>query len=75
MSPGELKQKFREAFELPEDERFELAELLLETLPAEMSAEVEAAWAQEIARRVRQIDDGSVETIPWEEVKAKLTQK
>jgi putative addiction module component (TIGR02574 family) len=34
--------------------------------------EIEAAWAEEIERRIRQIDSGEVATIPWEEVRAKL---
>ncbi|MDP9194506.1 MAG: addiction module protein [Acidobacteriota bacterium] len=33
---------------------------------------VEAAWAEEIERRIRRIDSGEVQTIPWEEVRAKL---
>ena len=33
---------------------------------------VEAAWSEEIERRVRQIDAGEVTTIPWEDVRAKL---
>jgi putative addiction module component (TIGR02574 family) len=37
----------------------------------ERNEEVESAWAEEIERRVRQIDSGEVKTIPWEEVRAK----
>lgn len=33
--------------------------------------DVEAAWDEEVERRVRQIDSGEVKTIPWEEVRAK----
>jgi hypothetical protein len=32
----------------------------------------EAAWAEEIELRVRQIDSGEVKTIAWGEVRAKL---
>ena len=32
---------------------------------------VEAAWEEEVQRRVRQIDSGEVTTVPWEEVRAK----
>lgn len=38
---------------------------------SEHDEEVQAAWAEEIERRVRQIDSGEVTTIPWEEVRAK----
>jgi len=34
--------------------------------------DVEAAWSREIARRVAQLDAGTVKTIRWEEVRAEL---
>jgi len=67
-----LKDLFREASELSESERAELAGLLLESLEGEPDEDVEAAWAEEIERRVRQIDSGEVKTIPWEQVRANL---
>jgi putative addiction module component (TIGR02574 family) len=66
------KDLFREATELTDADRAELAALLLESLEGEPDEDVEAAWAEEIERRVRQIENGEVETIPWEEVRAKL---
>jgi putative addiction module component (TIGR02574 family) len=67
-----VSELFREATQLSENERAELAGLLLESLEGEPDDGVEAAWAEEIERRVRQIDSGEVQTIPWEEVRAKL---
>lgn len=67
-----IEELFREASDLPEADRAELAGLLLESLEGEPDAGVEAAWAQEVERRVRQIETGEVRTIPWEEVRAKL---
>jgi len=67
-----LDELFREASELSDRERAELAALLLESLEGEPDADVEAAWAEEIARRVRQLDDGEVQTIPWGQVRAEL---
>lgn len=55
-----LQELFREAAELPERERAELAGLLLESLEGEPDEDVEAAWAEEIERRVRQIDSSEV---------------
>lgn len=63
---------YREAADLSESERAELAGLLLESLEGEPELDVEAAWAEEIERRVRDIDEGRVETIPWEQVRAQL---
>ena len=34
--------------------------------------DIEAAWSKEIKRRLAEIDAGSVELIPWEEVRAEL---
>lgn len=66
-----VEELFREASDLPEIERAELTGLLLDSLESDRDPSVEAAWAEEIERRVRQIDSGEVKTIPWEEVRAK----
>jgi len=63
---------FDEASQLPESDRADLAARLLESLHGEPDEDVEAAWAEEVERRVRQIEAGEVRTIPWEEVRAKL---
>ena len=67
-----VNELFREAKALSEGERAELAGLLLDSLEGAPDDDVEAAWAEEIERRVRQLDSGEVTTIPWEEVRAKL---
>ena len=67
-----LSEIFHEASELSDNERAELAGLLLDSLDGEPDREVEAAWAEEIERRVRQIDSGEVKLIPWEQVRAEL---
>ncbi len=59
-----------EARRLPREERALLAEALISSLDEE--AEVEQAWATEIARRVAELRSGQVETIPAEEVFAEL---
>ena len=68
----DLKQLFREAAELPEDDRATLAGLLIESLDPKPTPEVRAAWSREIERRVREIDEESVELSSWEEVRAEL---
>jgi putative addiction module component (TIGR02574 family) len=68
----ELKQIFREALDLPDDERATLAGLLIESLEEAPDPDVESAWAAEAERRWQEIESGAVQTIPWEEVKAKL---
>ena len=68
----ELGQLFREALELTDNDRATLAGLLIESLEAPPDPDVERAWAVEAERRWRQIESGEVQTIPLEEVKAKL---
>ena len=59
-----------EALHLPRDERARLAEALISSLDEE--SEVERAWNAEIRRRVAELDAGTVETIPAEQVFAEL---
>ena len=68
----DLKDVFRAAFELPEDERATLAGLLIESLEPPPDPDVEELWAAEAERRWREIESGAVATTPWEEVRAKL---
>ncbi|MCU1347828.1 MAG: hypothetical protein JWO56_858, partial [Acidobacteria bacterium] len=55
-----VAELLREASELPESDRADLAGRLLQTLHSEPDEDVEAAWSEEIERRMRQIDDGEV---------------
>ena len=63
---------FRQASKLDDKDRASLAGLLLESLEYEVDETAEAAWQQEIVRRLAELDDSSVELTPWEEVKASL---
>lgn len=70
--PRDLKNVFREAFDLPENDRATLAGLLIESLEPPPDPDVEELWAEEAERRWREIESGAAVTIPWEEVKARL---
>lgn len=61
----------REARLLSAEERAQLADALLESLRGEKIAEVEAAWAVEIERRVSAYERGEARLVPAEEVFAK----
>ena len=75
MAPS-YEEVHRLAHELPEDQRIQLVNELLESLdpPAEEAseAEVSAAWDDEIERRLDEIDSGKVEMIFHEEFMADL---
>jgi putative addiction module component (TIGR02574 family) len=56
---------------LSAEERAQLVDALLESLHDEKIAEVEAAWAVEIERRVSAYERGEAKLVPAEEVFAK----
>ena len=68
--PSPLENIEAEAMKLSPDERAELVERLW--LSVNSTEEIEAAWDEEIARRVQQLDAGEVECIPWDTVMARL---
>lgn len=67
-----LKEVFQEAVQLPERDRATLAGLLIETLDPVSEPDVEAAWSEEIRRRLAEVDAGTVELISWDDVRAEL---
>lgn len=64
----QAQQILQTALALPHDDRVEIAESLILSLDDESAAEIEAAWATEIQRRLESIDRGEVKMIPMEEV-------
>ena len=61
----------RQALALPPEERVRLAQELLATVQQE-DAEVEAAWDEELKRRIAEIDAGTARLIPAEDVFAEI---
>jgi putative addiction module component (TIGR02574 family) len=59
-----------EALSLPTDDRAKLALALIESLDDLAPSEIEQIWLDEASRRAQQLDDGSVESIPGDEVAA-----
>jgi putative addiction module component (TIGR02574 family) len=63
----------KKALTLPPEARAEIADLLLESLdPSPPDEGVEAAWSEEISRRIDEIDSGKVQLIPYEEIRRRL---
>ncbi|MBA4020400.1 MAG: addiction module component [Pirellula sp.] len=60
---------------LPTNERAELAQLLLQSLDDSQDADAEAAWQEEIARRVSEIESGRAVGRPADEVMAELRRR
>ena len=68
----DLKELIKEAAELPEADRATLAGAMIESLDPRPTAEAKAAWSREIERRVRDIEEGTVDLADWAEVRAEL---
>jgi putative addiction module component (TIGR02574 family) len=66
---------WKEAADLSDEDRATLAGLLIESLEGEPDLDVEAAWAAEIEKRVAELDAGTVESIPWEQVRQRLLNR
>lgn len=66
--PDLVAELAEQARALPAGERSRLVELLLESLHETPLAEVEAAWAKEIERRVAAHAHGEIETFAADEV-------
>jgi len=58
----------RKALSLSEEERAELACSLMDSLEGSADPGAGAAWNEEIARRIAELDSGKAKTVPWEEV-------
>jgi putative addiction module component (TIGR02574 family) len=67
--PAEL---LSEALHLPVEARAALADSLLDSLDAEVDANTEEAWRDEIYRRLQEIERGSVQLIPWYDAQRRL---
>ena len=63
------KNVLNAALRLPEPDRVELATELLAHLEGDVDEDVDAAWAAEIERRTREIEQGLVKPIPWSAVR------
>lgn len=70
--PKSARKLFEEAMRLDPKERAALTGLLIESLEPESEDGVEQAWLAEIERRMVDLDSGAVQTIPWDDVRARL---
>ena len=63
------------AMSLPPGTRAMLAEHLLDSLNGEDQKRIDALWAHEIERRIRDVDEGKVTPIPGDEVMDRLRSR
>jgi putative addiction module component (TIGR02574 family) len=67
----EAHELLQRALALPENERAELAGNLISSLDATVDLDADAAWQQEVARRLQEVESGAVKTVSWEAVRRK----
>ena len=65
----------KEALALPTEARAALAGSLLDSLDTDVDEDAQAVWATEVNRRVAELDNGTVKTVPWAEVRRRLAAR
>ena len=63
------RKLLEEALRLPPEARAALAGTLIESLDEHLDEDSLNQWEQEIAKRLRDLDQGSVRPIPWSEAR------
>jgi putative addiction module component (TIGR02574 family) len=61
-----------EALRLPAEACAALAGSLLESLEENIDQDAEAAWAEEISRRVAALGSGKSKLVPWSEARRRI---
>jgi putative addiction module component (TIGR02574 family) len=64
-----------DALSLPAEARAALAAKLIESLDETVDPDAEARWAEEIRRRLKEIDEGQVQGVPWSKVRASIVRR
>ena len=59
------EELLNDAMRLPDEQRAALAAALIDSLDRDVDEAAEAAWSVEIARRLRDVENGHVKAIPW----------
>jgi putative addiction module component (TIGR02574 family) len=74
MTP-EVSKLLERALSLSVEEQEALADSLISNLGGKVDEGVTAAWDAEIAKRIQELDSGTVKTIPWEQVRKRNLAK
>ena len=71
------KNLLEQALELPRTDRATLARDIIASLddPLESAEDIQAAWLEEVERRLADVDAGRAKTIPWDEVRAEIAAR
>jgi putative addiction module component (TIGR02574 family) len=64
-----VQEVLNTALRLPDRDRADLAASLIESLDRPFDSDAQTAWAEEIGRRLAELDSGTVKPIPWDEAR------
>jgi putative addiction module component (TIGR02574 family) len=67
-----IAEILKEALKLPPEARAALAGTLLDSLEETVDKDAESAWEAEIIVRLKEIDEGKLNLIPWAEARARI---
>ena len=70
-----VEQLVQAALALPEEERLELIEVLLDSQDRASNLPFDPAWLPELQRRSDEIEAGTVSTAPWSVVRERVRQR
>ena len=65
----------QKALSLSEEERAELACSLIDSLDPVVDEGATRAWDQEVGQRISDLDSGRAKTVPWDDVRDRLSSK
>jgi len=69
----EVSDILKKALALPPEARAAIAGSLLESLDENPpDPAIEAAWSEEIARRIEELDSGKIKPIPWADARRQI---
>ena len=74
MTP-EVSKLLERALTLSVEEQEALADSLISNLGGKVDEGVQAAWEEEITRRIAELDSGQAKTVPWEEMRKRNLAK
>ncbi len=71
----DVAEILKEALELPPEARAAVASALLDSVDQTLDEGVEAAWEEEVFLRLKDIDGGRVNLVPWAEARRRIAGK
>lgn len=69
----DISNILKEALKLPSEARAAIAGTLIDSLDETIDQDAESAWETEILSRLKEIDEGKIQLIPWAVARRQIT--